>query len=407
MTQATPSVPREQLENAFQVFNQVSERLTASYSHLQDQVRQLSEQLAAARSERMWQLAETERLAHRLAQLLDALPAAVVVLDGDELIHQYNPAAASLLPGIDDESHWPTLYQKLFHPDQSGSELELNSGQVVSFTERTLSPDAGRILLLLDMTETRQLQVRMERQQRLSAMGEMAAQLAHQIRTPLSSALLYNAHLSRDDLDHEQRERFSTHSQARLRHIERQINDMLAFARGGQYEVKTVNLGQLLQELVQTLEAPATQRNVTIQLSGMEDQDISRIKGNHSALLGAMVNIASNALEHSPEGSRIEIELRDDTDTWQVLFRDQGPGVPENLYRQIFEPFFTTRSDGTGLGLAVAQTVVLSHRGRIGLCRQSAEGACFSLNLPKQDFSEVIHPLPGNRKIIDETGSCA
>ena len=80
MTLANSSVPRAQLENAFQVFNQVSERLTASYSHLQDQVRHLSEQLAAARSERMQQLAETERLAHRLAQFLDALPAAVVVL---------------------------------------------------------------------------------------------------------------------------------------------------------------------------------------------------------------------------------------------------------------------------------------------------------------------------------------
>ncbi len=407
MTLANASVPRAQLEDAFQVFNQVSERLTASYSHLQDQVRHLSEQLAAARSERMWQLAETERLAHRLAQLLDALPAAVVVLDGDQHIHQYNPAAASLLPGIDDESHWPALYRKLFQPDQSGTELELNSGQLVSFTERTLSPEAGRILLLLDITETRQLQDRMERQQRLSAMGEMAAQLAHQIRTPLSSALLYSAHLSRDDIDPEQRERFSTRTQARLRHIECQINDMLAFARGGQYEVETVNLGQLLQELAQTLESPATQRKVTIELSGLEKQGISRIRGNHSALLGAMVNIANNALEHSPEGSRIVIELRDDIDTWQVLFRDQGPGVPENLRQQIFEPFFTTRSDGTGLGLAVAQTVVLSHRGRIAVCRQPDEGSCFSLNLPKLDLSEVIPPLPANRKMIDETRSSA
>ena len=253
MTSVDPSLPRDKLEAAFQAFNQVSEQLSSSYAQLQEQVRHLNQQLAAARSERMQQLAETEQLAHRLAQLLDALPAAVVVLDAGQRVQQYNPVAISMLPGIDVGIHWPSLYRELFQPNHSGTELELPSGRLVNLTECVLSPESGRILLLLDITETRRLQARIEHQQRLSAMGEMAAQLAHQIRTPLASALLYNNHLARDDLSPEQRRRFSDRSLARLRHIESQINDMLSFSRGGDYLAEALNLVQLLQELVHTL----------------------------------------------------------------------------------------------------------------------------------------------------------
>jgi len=199
---------KQQLENAFQVFNQVSEQLAVSYRQLQERVFQLSRELAAARTERMRQLAETERLAHWMAQLLDALPAAVVVIDDSGFIQQFNPAAEILFSDLTEGGLWSDVQETQFIPGQQGDEYRLNSGRLVSMTRRTLHPEPGQILLMLDITTTRDLQERLERRQRLSAMGEMAAQLAHQIRTPLSSALLYTAHLSRDDLSREQRERF-------------------------------------------------------------------------------------------------------------------------------------------------------------------------------------------------------
>ncbi|MCB1880761.1 MAG: PAS domain-containing protein, partial [Gammaproteobacteria bacterium] len=187
---------RQQLEHAFQVFNQVSGQLTESYIQLQARIGELNLELAAARSERMRRLGEKERYAHRFAQLLDALPAAVVVLDENDRVEQFNPAANRLFDTIKLGDAWSEIAAKSIVNDQQHDELTLGTGAVVSFTEQTLAPDPGRILLLLDMTETRQLQARAERQQRLGAMGQMAAQLAHQIRTPLSSALLYTTHLS-------------------------------------------------------------------------------------------------------------------------------------------------------------------------------------------------------------------
>ena len=172
---------QSQLEDAFQVFNQVSEQLVDSYQQLQDQVGHLSSELATARSERMRQLAEKELLANRLSQLLDALPAAVVVLDGGDLVEHFNPSAAELFDSIETGIGWEQLYTANFHTDQHGKEQGLLSGRLVSMTERKLDTGKGRILLFLDITETRELQERLNRRQRLSTMGKMAAQLAHQI----------------------------------------------------------------------------------------------------------------------------------------------------------------------------------------------------------------------------------
>ncbi len=392
---------REQLESAFQAFNQISTQLVDAYQQLQQRVTALNAELAAARSERMQQLAEKERLANRLSRLLDTLPAAVMVLDGDDRIQQYNPTAGQLFPAIANGLSWPDLASRYFLPARHDGERELRSGRIVNVTERLLTPEPGRILLLLDITEQRQLEARLERRQRLSAMGEMAAQLAHQIRTPLSSAMLYTSHLSRDDLTASQRERFSRRSLARLKHMESQINDMLAFARGGRYEPVQLALGPLLEELVQTLQPLARERQVTLRLTGAGKT--AQVLGNRDALLGALMNIAGNALEHSPDGGRVEIVLEDDAVNWMVQFKDQGPGVPAAIEQRIFDPFFTTRHDGNGLGLAVAQAVALEHRGSLRLEREVEEGTCFIFQLPKA----VVGPPAERSSAVDRlcTGS--
>ncbi len=373
---------RKQLEDAFQVFNQVSEQLADSYHQLQQRVNQLTGELAFARDERLRQLAEKERLANRLTQLLDALPAAVIVLDGDGLIQQLNPAACQLLGSINPGQPWGSVYRDTFEQNQSGEEQRLLSGRLVTLIERRLEPEAGRILLLLDVTETRQLQERLDRQQRLSAMGEMAAQLAHQIRTPLSSALLYISHLANDNLSADKRARFAQRTRARLLHMERQINDMLAFARGGNYSPESITVSEMLRELVQMLEPVVQERRMHISLQDFTAGDCT-VAGSRDALLGAVTNLANNALEHGGESVMLTIELKRSGAEWlELLIRDNGPGIPEDIRDRIFDPFFTTSNDGTGLGLAVAQAVVLSHQGQIRLCTEQGEGTCFQIQLP-------------------------
>ena len=191
MTQ-NPVNRSQDLHEAFHVFSQISERLTESYRGLEERVAVLTKELAAARSERLQQLAEKEQLANRLRQLLDAIPGAIVVLDGNDIIQDYNPGAVELLGEPMLGEKWADVAKKsITGMSSDGYYATLSDGRQVGISSRALGTEPGRILLLKDDTETRRLQEMLSRHQRLSAMGEMVARLAHQIRTPLSSALLY------------------------------------------------------------------------------------------------------------------------------------------------------------------------------------------------------------------------
>lgn len=374
-------IRQQQLENAFLVFNQVSEQLTDSYQQLQNQVAQLSQELAETHTDRLRQLAEKERLANRLSHLLEVMPAAVVVVNGEGYVQEFNPAAARMLNGIVQDSLWSELYQHTFSKKSNG-DLHLHNGSLVTLSECSLSPEPGKIILLLDVTETRELQDRLNRQERLSSLGNMAAQLAHQIRTPLTSALLDSSHLAREDLSKERRQQFSSRLRARLCHIERQIKDMLAFASGHQGPLVPIAITPLMMNLEQMLEPLIKARGAKLELIDRTGSDVV-IQGNQDGLLGALMNLASNAIAHGGTQVLLQIELKPVSDAaLNILISDNGAGIAEDIKERIFDPFFTTSSDGTGLGLAVVQSVVLAHEGNITIVPSVLGGASFKISLP-------------------------
>ncbi|MCF6283047.1 MAG: ATP-binding protein [Candidatus Polarisedimenticolaceae bacterium] len=388
MTMSVETAEREQaLHDAFHQFNQASEQLAGSYQQLQSQIVQLSGELSTVCDERLQQLVEKERIADRLAGLLEALPAAVVVLDGNNKIVDFNQAAVALL-GLPLEGElWSVVWDNIRRraqrdtPVDDSSSLPVN-GQLISITERNLGQEPGRILVLVDVTETRQLQERLNHQERLSAMGEMAAQLAHQIRTPLSSALLYTSHLSRSDIDATQRRRFSERLRSRLQHVERQINDMLSFSKNGVSNVEYLSLSSLLDEFIHNCEPQLEAAGAEMILHDMTDCSLN-ILGNRDALLGALNNLLTNALEHGADHVEVTLSYAEnDLERVSIRVKDNGSGVPVDLQDRLFEPFFTTRSDGTGLGLAVVQNVLLHHQGEVKLEQTSEPGAAFCLLLP-------------------------
>ncbi len=180
------------------------------------------------------QLAEKERLAGRLESLLKGLPAGVVVLDSAGCVQQANPAAEALLGRALVGTLWRDVIAHSFAPEpQAGCDLRLASGRLVSLSTCPLEDEPGQILLLTDVTESRALQERANRDQRLMSMGKMVASLAHQIRTPLSSALLYVSHMKHPALDEQKRLRLADKILDRIRHLEQLLKDMLLFAHGG------------------------------------------------------------------------------------------------------------------------------------------------------------------------------
>lgn len=381
-----PTHQAQGLEDAFHVFTQVSEQLSASYLVLENRVAQLTDELAAARSERLLQLAEKERLANRLTHLLNVLPAGVVVLNGAGRIQEYNPSAVALLGEPLLGLNWAAVAARVFAPQLGeGQELLLRDGRRVSLSASSLGTEPGQILLLRDVTELHTLQEGLSRHRRLSAMGEMAAALAHQIRTPLSAALLYTSQLTFPQHEHLDYRQYAGKVLSRLRHLEQLVSDMLVFAKGGHCGADEFTVEVLLQDLQQAMDAPLSVAECRLEILNEAPQ--ATLHGNREALLSALQNLVNNAIQACGKGGRLQLLTQTVSDahgieSLNLLLSDNGPGIPEAVLGRIFEPFFTTRAQGTGLGLAVVQAIVRAHQGIVWVESEPGQGSTFGLRLP-------------------------
>ncbi|VAW84388.1 Flagellar sensor histidine kinase FleS [hydrothermal vent metagenome] len=392
MTQTQNEKTEQQLEGAFNAFTQVSEQLVLAYSVLENQVTKLNSELNAARSERLVHLAEKERIACRLESLLTALPGGVVVIDGEGRVAECNPAATAMLGEPLLGELWNSVAKRAFDCDTvTDIEVLLRSGRRINITSSHLDSEPGKILLLQDITEQRALQQSLEHHRRLSSMGEMVASLAHQVRTPLSSALLYCTNLKRDDLDPASQKKFAEKSIARLHQLNHMVSDMLGFAKGGNTQLEQVNLGQLISDLKTSVAPLLAEREAQLTIKGHVPE--INFTGNHQALMNAFQNLVINASQSRlVDEANVHITLETKVAEQQVIFKitDDGPGISSAHIDRIFEPFYTTRNTGTGLGLAVVRAVILSHNGTIKIESAKGKGATFILGIPLNMKADVL-----------------
>lgn len=393
-TESVQQIEAGRLAEAFRLFSQASEDLAGAYTSLQEQVAGLTAELALANGRLKREYEEKSALNERLALLLDALPAGVAVLDALGRVEQANPAAACIL-GADIEGRvWEEFVEACLTPTATPGEWEMAraQGRRVAVTETRLVSSGGRIVLIHDVTETHRMKTQAARNERLAAMGEMAAGLAHQLRTPLAAALLYAGALENPRLPETERARCGARVVERLQHLEHLIRDMLTFARGEATGGETVPVSALLAEAAQVFEPLARLREVGFVVS--DDSCGAAISGNRKALGGALVNLMENALDACAAGGRIQLEAHFSRGTVSIRVRDNGRGMDAATQARLFEPFFTTRAEGTGLGLAIARGVALAHGGSIEVESEPGAGAVFSLTLPNcSNLIEIQQPL--------------
>ncbi|MDH5256246.1 MAG: ATP-binding protein [Gammaproteobacteria bacterium] len=225
----------------------------------------------------------------------------------------------------------------------------------------------------------RQLDAVLTRHQRLAALGEMAATLAHQIRTPLSAALLYASNAANPGLEQARRDELLGRAIGCLNNLEQLISDMLGFARGAAASDAPVALTDIT--LAVTNATPALLRDGQ-RLTIATPPAAAVVCGSREALVGAVLNLVTNALQAAGPNATVDVESRLDGQMAEIRVTDNGPGVPADLRQRIFEPFFTSRPDGTGLGLAVVRSVVEAHGGDVRLDSSDGTGARFVLRLP-------------------------
>lgn len=377
------SASAEELQAAFLEFSALSEQLTSSYDQLQAKITSLTSELEETKRQRSEELTKKQQVAEKLEHLLYLLPVGVVVIDGNGRVSSANPTACDLLSGDLIGNAWVDVIERCFSPRQGdGYEISLKDGRLVSISTRSLEKEPGQMIVINDMTETRRLQEKVSRSERLTEMGRMVASLAHQIRTPLSAAMLYAGHLQDGALSEEKRVKFSGKLVNRLQNLEQQIADMLQFARGGNTVAELFELDALFQNVRSETEsiqlATDVRINVLCQVKG-------RLLGHLESLSGAILNLVNNACQAG--AGRINVTFNE-CDGHQVIVsvEDDGPGIPQDQLSKVLEPFYTTKSQGTGLGLAIVQSVVSAHKGTLSVTSESGRGCRFAIMLPALDL---------------------
>jgi len=320
-----------------------------------------------------------------LKRILDVMPAGVVLVDEYGYVKQANAVAKDMLGEPLEGMLWRTIISRSFRPRQDdGFEISLSDGRRVKLSISPLEEERGQLILLTDLTETRLLQQRLSRMQRLSSLGKMVASLAHQLRTPLSAAILYAANLLNPTINRDSHQQFCRKMQSRLKDLESQINDMLLFAKSGEDQVVgEVSLQALMSEIYDGAEAMLETKGVYLQMDVPEPDLI--VLGNKTALASAFQNLIQNSLRYSPSDQAISFCAKrciDDENQVEVIIEDRGPGISEDDIQHVFEPFFTTHPQGTGLGLSVVKSVAQSHKGDVTIYNRTDGGLTVGMRLP-------------------------
>lgn len=379
------STTPEALEAAFAHFNTVTDDLIKAYQQLEIKVEELNSQLVQANNKLLLKSQANALLAQRLSALVNALPAGVVETDAEGKIISINSAAKTMLPEVVETDEWPhsQLSSKM---DMDGvvQLMDTTSGLARHLTIQTCPlNDRSNIYLLHDISALQQLHKQLAQQNKLASMGQMAASLAHQLRTPLATALLYAKNLERPNLSPDEQQRFSKKIVNRLQALEGLIREMLGFVKQSTPTEQTVayHLENLIEEVEQSFAPQCESQAHHFRIIRNYDNKTT-LTCRPKELVSAVINLLENALEHTSATGEITLEVQTDTNDLTLNVKDSGSGVPQELISRIFEPFFTTRANGTGLGLAIAKRVIDNLNGKLSYHHDGSH-TIFSITLPK------------------------
>ncbi|WP_053979363.1 sensor histidine kinase [Marinagarivorans algicola] len=393
------------VDSALDFFNKTAGQLGRSYQMLENRVAQLTQELDKVSAQKQEANEEKAQLAQRLQKLLDLLPGGIVVIDAKGVIVQSNPAAQKMLDHTLDNSLWRNIISECFAPrGDDGLEISTREGCRVSMATSSLDNE-GQIVLLTDQTQTRKLQQKVSRYEKLSAMGKMVSALAHQIRTPLSAAMLYADHLNSEDLSPQNQKKCAQKIQSRLQHMEKQVRDMLLFVRNELPLNDVISLSNLEQGVRAAIEVTlATSQSYCIYIN---PQATTELRCNREALISAIGNLVNNAVQ--AKAAAVNIALRFDclalngVPHLRVSVVDDGPGMSEEQLHAAKELFYTSKPQGTGLGLAVVQSVARAHGGYMSLQSGEGQGTKARVYIPLNPTND--HHVSKNNLVHDPKGA--
>ena len=246
------------------------------------------------------------------------------------------------------------------------------------------SRSAGAVIIMRDLTEIKRLQEKVRRSERLAAIGELAAGVAHEVRNPLSSIRGFAQFLGHVLEDKPEDREYAEIMVKEVDRINNVVTNLLSFARPIKPEPTPTNIPKLITHTVRLVEEDARLRNVTIRVSASDGLEKINVDGNQ--ITQVMLNLILNALQALDSGGNIAVGASAiGPSILRLSVEDDGPGISPGNVDKIFDPFYTTREKGTGLGLAIVHMIVENHGGEINLLSPVPEknkGSRITIDLP-------------------------
>ena len=364
-------------------------------------------------------IAKTQEQAKQMAQILDTVPEGVIVLDNQQRILLTNPAARYYLWDLAGaiETGEPLIYladrtvSDLLKPEEEWVEIGIE-GQSRRVFEVAAQPlggayqNTGWVLVLRDVSLERENQARIQMQERLATVGQLAAGIAHDFNNIMAAIFVYTDLLMMDEgISHDNQERLTT-IQQQVQRASSLIRQILDFSRRSVMEQSTLDLLPFIKELDKLLARVLPE---TIHMELVYHPDTYLVHADPTRLQQVFMNLALNARDAMPNGGAIRFSLdifdlfAEETPPtpelspgrWvRIEVTDTGRGIAPEVIPHIFEPFFTTKpvGQGTGLGLAQVYGIIKGHGGFIDVYSKPGDGSIFTMYLPALDAPEIEAP---------------
>ena len=263
-------------------------------------------------------------------------------------------------------------------------------GLTLSQSTDSSGHETGYICIFQDITELKRLEAELKHKETLAAIGELSANMAHEIRNPLASLKGSIEILKEGTLTKAHGEKLMDIALSEMDRLNTIITDFLTYSRPKPPEFLSFDLHTMLDEIIQlTRNAVMSADNISI------TKDFGghyEIVADPQKLRQVFLNLTMNAIESMPSGGSLTIRTRRGHNTVAVSFRDSGIGIPPENLKEIFYPFFTTKDRGTGLGLSIAYRIIEEHRGRITVNSMPGTGTTFEITLPVSQPSSAGTP---------------
>ena len=348
---------------------------------------------------------QVENVKKEWEHTVDAIDEGITLVDMDARILRSNRAVADWLHTTPGALVGQSCYQAIHHRDTPPeycphlqalkdpsricsaelSEPHLNGSFLC--TVYPLRDAAGQVVgavnVFKDITAEKRLQAELIQSEKLAAVGQLAASLAHEINNPLQG-IKGALELAREDIgDNPKPLEYLDLSQGEIERLAKIVQRMLDFHRPAGETPAPVDVREAVDDILALSAKRLQHANVKVEWNW--DAGLSKVNGFGNQLKQVFLNLVLNAIDAMPNGGvlRIQARLTEEAGRWlAVTFTDSGEGMPPPELEKIFDPFFTTKANGTGLGLAICQTIISSHGGRLSVDSKLGQGSAFSVWLP-------------------------